>query len=164
MAGGQIGCNYQTGIIVLGVEGEGWWSGFRSGYHFQDAVTNYEYTTANQWDFDVAVRAGFTWDHALIYAKVGAAGGSFSYGFTSAATGVVASGSGLSPGLLLGVGGEYALTPVWSVKLEYNFIDYVAQIINFSTSTIPFGESQSARKQIVKLGLNYKFYCGAVSC
>src|SRR5664279_5515448 len=27
LAGGQIGCNYQTGMLVLGIEGEGAWSG-----------------------------------------------------------------------------------------------------------------------------------------
>src|SRR5262249_21300093 len=27
LAGGQLGCNYQAGRIVLGIEGEGWWSG-----------------------------------------------------------------------------------------------------------------------------------------
>src|SRR2546430_16816788 len=27
LAGGQIGCNYQTGMLVLGIEGEGFWSG-----------------------------------------------------------------------------------------------------------------------------------------
>src|SRR5205807_1798950 len=26
LAGGQIGCNYQTGMLVLGIEGEGFWS------------------------------------------------------------------------------------------------------------------------------------------
>src|SRR5690242_10896772 len=29
LAGGQVGCNYQTGMLVLGVEGEGFWSGMR---------------------------------------------------------------------------------------------------------------------------------------
>ena len=30
LAGGQIGCNYQTGMLVLGIEGEGFWSGHES--------------------------------------------------------------------------------------------------------------------------------------
>src|SRR5690348_10714955 len=25
LAGGQVGCNYQTGMLVLGIEGEGFW-------------------------------------------------------------------------------------------------------------------------------------------
>src|SRR5580765_4065734 len=29
LAGGQIGCNYQTGMLVLGIEGEGFWSGMK---------------------------------------------------------------------------------------------------------------------------------------
>src|SRR4051794_14778555 len=29
LAGGQIGCNYQSGMLVLGVEGEGFWSGMK---------------------------------------------------------------------------------------------------------------------------------------
>src|SRR5882757_482476 len=30
LAGGQAGCNYQAGPIVVGVEAEGWWSGLTS--------------------------------------------------------------------------------------------------------------------------------------
>src|SRR5258705_11141017 len=29
LAGGQIGCNYQTGMLVLGIEGESFWSGMK---------------------------------------------------------------------------------------------------------------------------------------
>jgi opacity protein-like surface antigen len=29
LAGGQIGCNYQIGMLVLGIEGEGFWSGMK---------------------------------------------------------------------------------------------------------------------------------------
>ena len=30
IAGGQVGCNYQTGMLVFGIEGEGFWSSLRS--------------------------------------------------------------------------------------------------------------------------------------
>jgi hypothetical protein len=30
IAGGQAGCNYQMQQLVVGIEGEGWWSGLKN--------------------------------------------------------------------------------------------------------------------------------------
>jgi outer membrane immunogenic protein len=32
LAGGQVGCNYQAGVLVVGIEGEGFWSGIKTKY------------------------------------------------------------------------------------------------------------------------------------
>jgi outer membrane immunogenic protein len=69
-------------------------------------------------------------------------------------------------GLLLGVGVEHALPRNWTVKLEYNFLNYGSKFLN---STVcegavcePFGSSsQHASKQIFKVGANYLFNWGA---
>jgi outer membrane immunogenic protein len=163
LAGGQVGCNYQIDHIVLGVEGEGWWSGFKDNDKGFEGVDSGTDTTTNRWDFDVALRAGFAWDRALIYGKVGAAWGRFEFNetFLDPPDSGTDSGRVTLPGLLLGVGGEYAFSPNWSARLEYEFIDFIAQSTDFTgTETFfpleQFIESQSARKQIVKIGLNYK--------
>src|SRR5260370_22653806 len=55
LAGGQIGCNYQTGMLVLGIEGEGFWSGMKVTTDRFGGNTLFESATIrNQWDYDVA--------------------------------------------------------------------------------------------------------------
>src|SRR4051812_49846387 len=39
LAGGQIGCNYQTGVLVFGVEGEGYWSGMKATREFSTQIS-----------------------------------------------------------------------------------------------------------------------------
>jgi outer membrane immunogenic protein len=177
VAGGQIGCNYQIEHLVVGIEGEGYWSSLKSTYTdiFPPGSDNENDSARNKWDFDVALRAGFAWDRTLVYGKAGVAWGRFAFneGFTEPCgflgpglCSINETGSTTLPGLLLGFGGEYAFAsaPNWSVKLEYNFIDYFARAVPFNelstfTQATPFVEtfSTSATKQIVKVGLNYKF-------
>lgn len=170
VAGGQIGCNYQIEHLVVGIEGEGYWSGLKSTFTdiFPPELSTESESVRNKWDFDVALRAGFAWDRTLVYGKAGVAWGRFAFNsaFTESGGFGNETGSATLPGLLLGIGGEYAFAsaPNWSVKLEYNFIDYFARAVPFNelstfTQATPFVEtfSTSATKQIVKVGLNYKF-------
>jgi outer membrane immunogenic protein len=72
IAGGQVGCNYQTGHLVLGLEGDGWWSGLRASDTYGGfAPTPYTETDTahNRWDFDLALRAGYARGQALFYGK-----------------------------------------------------------------------------------------------
>jgi outer membrane immunogenic protein len=71
-------------------------------------------------------------------------------------------------GLLFGGGIEYAFAPNWSAKLEYDHIDYVGRTLQFNTFSngVPtpagnFNETQSASVNLVKLGVNYRFFAGA---
>jgi outer membrane immunogenic protein len=165
LAGGQIGCNYQVEHVVIGIEAEGWWSGLKStsSDNFPPVGEISSSSAKNKWDFDLALRAGFAWDRALIYSKVGAAWGRFSFNSQDTEPGFFdnESASATLPGLLLGFGGEYAFSPSWSVKLEYNFIDYFNHSVSGNEIDSEFGppfietSSQSATKQIVKVGLNY---------
>src|ERR1019366_5011001 len=63
LAGGQIGFNYQMGMLVVGIEGEGSWSGMKV---TQDQFFgNSFFSTAsikNKWDYDVAGRFGIAVD------------------------------------------------------------------------------------------------------
>jgi outer membrane immunogenic protein len=69
-------------------------------------------------------------------------------------------------GLLLGVGVEHAFTQNWTVKLEYNFLDFGSGGANFaqcetfitsSCSTVLTTTSEHAYKHIFKVGFNYLF-------
>jgi len=72
LGGGQVGCNYQTGHLVFGIEGDGWASGIIAKHHEQVPTNDFSSQTSNRWDFDVALRAGIAMDRALIYGKAGA--------------------------------------------------------------------------------------------
>ena len=141
VAGGQLGCNYQDGNAVFGLEGEGYWSSLKTttGTTFistgnEAGTFNFAATTKNRDDFTIAARVGMAFDRTLVYGKAGWVSGNFSFGsvetFTALPTSSVNSftdsvaATKTLNGLLLGAGIEHAFTPNWTVKLEYNFLDF----------------------------------------
>jgi outer membrane immunogenic protein len=157
LAGGQAGCNYQAGQFVFGLEGEAAWSGITDRFHsassdgFDQTVT-----VRNRWDADLSLRVGYAIDRTLVYGKAGAAFGSFAFKEFDNGGGF-SNGQSTLNGLLLGAGIEYALASNWTAKLEYNAIDFVTKDISFESSNGPFINGNSAKQQIVKLGVNYRF-------
>jgi outer membrane immunogenic protein len=178
LAGGQIGCNYQFAPNwVVGVEGEVWWSGIKGSFtapeDFADPGTFSRFESRNRWDGDIALRLGYTSNRHLLYAKVGVAFGNFNYtewhdDFPS--THACPNGGTCSvsfsktvPGLLFGAGWEYAFLNNWSVKVEYNYINYASHTIPYPSAGAglqDFGVHDT--KQIVKIGVNYLFGDGPV--
>jgi outer membrane immunogenic protein len=177
VAGGQLGCNYQDGNWVFGLEGEGYWSGIKTTNNSSTinslGVTTERFgnTVANNNDFTIAARAGFTMDRTWIYGKAGWAWGSIkgsqfdnccSPSFTSNSSAV---SSGTLDGFLVGVGIEHALTRNWTIKLEYDYVGFGTKELAFTscgntTCTVPGTFSFSATKQIFKVGANYLFDIG----
>lgn len=170
LAGGQIGCNYQTGMLVLGVEGEGFWSGMKvSVDQFGGINGNTLFSTTtirNKWDYDVAARIGVAFDRALVYGKAGWVWGGFDWNATQLAfCGAfcpVTTGSATLDGLLIGVGLEYAFTNNWTLKFEYDYLGFGAKNVNFTTVVPTFPatnqiQNVSADKHIFKVGVNYLF-------
>jgi len=176
LAGGQVGCNYQDGNWVFGLEGEGYWSGMKatdaSSSNSQGSPFFGDTDTAkNKYDFSIAARAGIAFDRTLVYGKAGWVWGKFdilstefvnfiggpSFSSTTAASGTL-------DGLLLGVGIEHALTNNWTVKLEYNYLKYGSKELTLThcdNDSIPacanFTNTYHADKQIFKIGANYLF-------
>jgi outer membrane immunogenic protein len=161
VAGGQIGCNYQTGMLVVGIEGDGLWSGVNNTATIDEGGAEVQLTTKNRWDFDVAARVGAAFDRLFIYGKGGIAWGRFDFAetVTGAGTGT-ANGSATLPGALLGIGMEYAFLPHWTAKIEYNYIAYAQQPVTFTETGlggISATESFGVTEQLLKIALNYKF-------
>jgi outer membrane immunogenic protein len=174
VAGGQVGCNYQDGNAVFGLEAEGYWANLRttSGNSFNSIDGESFFThTRNKSDFDIAARVGIAFDRTLVYGKGGWVWGNF--GFDSVETFCctnIDTFTGQNKqlnGLLLGVGIEHALTRNWTVKLEYNFLDFGSQPVTFVETfngridTTTRTTTEHASKQIVKVGFNYLFNWGA---
>jgi outer membrane immunogenic protein len=183
LAGGQIGCNYQTGVLVMGIEGEGYWSGMKSRQEasstFFSEGTVTETTTAearNKWDYTVAGRIGVAYERAFIYGKAGWAWGNYDFtaSFTEFGTGFSRSdtifGSKTLNGPLFGIGVEYALTNNWTVKGEYNYINYGLSPVSLVETSCSngacavrpgtFSQSFSSEKHLFKFGVNYLFNVG----
>jgi outer membrane immunogenic protein len=166
VAGGQVGCNYQAGQIVVGIEAEGWWSGIRNVNRVGAlGVVTSEFNTRNRWDADVALRLGLTpVGRVLGYSKVGVAWGEFDYESTTVIFfgPQVQTGNKTLIGMLVGAGLEYALLPNWTAKIEYNYINYLGDDVTLVTTAgaVAFESfaTHSATKHVVKVGMNFKFW------
>ena len=176
LAGGQIGCNYQTGMLVVGIEGEGFWSGMRINVdQFGGINGNTLISTAsinNRWDYDIAGRFGVAFDRALVYGKAGWVAGRFDWNATQllfCGNCSTTQGSATLDGLLIGLGLEYAFTNNWTTKFEYDYLGFGSKNVAFRTTCVtnpvfcgPSGsvtttQNVSADKHIFKVGINYLF-------
>jgi outer membrane immunogenic protein len=166
LAGGQISCNYQTGRLVIGIEGEGFWSGMKITRDQFGGNTLFSTSTIkNKWDYDVAARFGVALDRALVYGKAGWAFGGFGWNYATVSGSNSNQGSVTLDGLLIGLGLEYAFASNWAAKFEYDYLGFGAKNVSFTsycaacvptTSTVT--QNVSADKHIFKLGLNYRFF------
>jgi outer membrane immunogenic protein len=118
--GGQVGFNMQRGSFVFGVEGDLQGSSIKAP---NNAEIDYFGT--------IRARAGFAAGNALFYGTGG-------YGAVHC-KGCV---SDSVDGWVLGGGIEYKLNPAWSLKGEYQFLDYTSFNSDEGLNTI-------------RLGLNY---------
>jgi outer membrane immunogenic protein len=180
LAGGQLGCNYQEGNWVFGIEGEGYWSGMKStsGFHQgnSEGFTASTIAAKNKADYSIAARAGIAFDRTLVYGKAGWVWGKFDIAGTFSDDCCSLNGgpflatqvsSGTLNGLLVGVGVEHALTQNWTVKLEYNYLKFGSKELPFvscNNDSIPAcisgTSSFQADKHIFKIGANYLFNWG----
>jgi outer membrane immunogenic protein len=156
VAGGQAGCNYQAAQFVFGIEGEGAWSSITNRSFSADLFSSSLVAVRNRWDADLALRVGYALDRALIYGKAGAALGRFEFS-SEDALGNFERGQSTLPGLLLGIGLEYGFAPNWTAKVEYNAIDFANHDVRFQSDDVSFTQTQSAWKQVVKAGVNFRF-------
>ena len=136
--GGQIGYNWQGMFghpaLVLGVEAD------IQGADISDSA--YDNSSKMDWFGTVRGRLGYAFDRALIYATGGLAfGGVNNDGFSETQTGWV-----------IGGGLEYKLTPAWSVKGEYQYLD-----LDANSFVGPLGDGTGTRTQVstFRTGLNY---------
>ena len=172
IAGGQVGANYQIGNVVLGAQADLSWAASR-GDETCFGLTGGAFFASNC-SVDPTLfgtltgRLGYAFGRTLVYAKGGAAwehtnvdmavndnpgqhflGSATSYG---------------EWGWTAGGGVEYALTPAWSLMLEYNDLGFGTA--NVATPYVagnplpghPVGPiaGLSSNVQEVKLGINYR--------
>jgi outer membrane immunogenic protein len=173
LAGGQIGCDFQTGAFVFGVEGSGSWADISGDSADLLALG---LTTRSRIDAlgTFTARLGWAWDRTLLYVKGGGAVADDRHRATCATLVGACLGTGLLVGdtlaradetrwgWLVGAGIEWAFTPSWSIKLEYNYMDFDRERVNFALAgggTAAFDIDQHVH--VVKAGLSWRFnLCG----
>jgi opacity protein-like surface antigen len=162
IAGGQIGTNYQFGSWVAGVEVSASWANF-DGYA-KCATTESpfrSYACRSSIDNLVTVtgRLGQAYGDLLIYGVGGAAWARENHeAYRNDGSVNRFTGESTRAGYMLGAGLEYAFTPAWSGKLEYDYIDFGTKTLALTdqfgnTSNVAIGQQLN----LVKMGLNYKF-------
>jgi outer membrane immunogenic protein len=188
--GGQFGCQYQWGWLVLGGEWDANWSGLKEDNYFTYPATTWVSNPATFWFpraewthkqldwFSTArVRVGAAWwDRWLIYATGGVA-----LGALDSYTQVAFDGPG-NPfffpqffggfrenriGWTVGGGIEWAFAANWTAKAEFLYLDfgsfdYVSPRTTFNgtTDTRAWHTSISAQEYVARVGINYLFHLG----
>ncbi len=165
--GGQAGYNFQTGNFVFGIEtdiqgsdirGSGAQSAIDTGFgRFANTGLSVDYFGT------VRGRIGYALGGTLLYATGGFAYGgvnsSFVYNDTNLTTGRSSNSQTLT-GWTAGAGIEYKITPSWSLKGEYQFVD----LSSFSSNAYPLTVATYSQRgnanvefNTVRVGLNYNF-------
>ncbi len=170
MLGGQIGCDYQFAPTwVVGIEGSA--SGGNISKTTDFAVPSLSDTASfrSTTDFLASItgRIGYAWDRWLVYGKGGVAlvgdryhaddlNGIYFFDATENRIGWTA-----------GAGVEWAFTPEWSVKLEYDYYGFGTRSLSFTDTTILGGPAPgppppfiapvniNQNIQLVTLGVNF---------
>src|SRR5215813_11859557 len=167
IAGGQIGFNWQAGMVVFGAELDAQWSGQSNtvslictppmpGCTASDAIKIRSLTTGR-------ARVGLAFDWLMPYVTAGGALVNARDDLTVTVGGVTALFpplSNTSLGWTAGAGVDVALSSNWSARLEYLHIR--ANDLTSSVSIPGFlgagtaAESAAYRDNIVRVGLNYR--------
>ena len=151
IGGGQLGYNWQTGPLVLGIEGDFQGSGER---HSDSATIGGIGFTVDQkipWFATLRGRLGYAWGPAMLYVTGGASWQN--YKLSVSALGTTVSDDTTKTGWTLGGGGEWMFAPKWSAKLEYLYMDTGNSDVTLFGTTF----SGRAKNNIIRVGVNYHF-------
>jgi len=155
LGGAQVGVNAQFNWLVLGLEGDFSYTGIKgSGTDsIGDAIN-----TNTQWTSTATGRVGAAFDRLLVYGKAGLAVARDQSSLTDT-FGVTSNAGALTrTGWTAGAGLEYGLNEHWSARLEYDYLGFGNQALNFTTPNIGAVTSNaSLNVQEVKAGINYRF-------
>jgi outer membrane immunogenic protein len=153
LGGGTLGCNWQTGAWVWGVENDFSWAGFRGTGLDLSNPAFFEGVKAN-WLDTLRARVGYAVDRSFWYVTGGAAFSDIKVSAEHLGITPKETESKTATGWTIGGGVEYAIDPHWTAKIEYLYVDFGRDSYAF-TSYID--RSASLKENIVRVGLNYKF-------
>lgn len=167
VGGLQFGYNYQYQWLVIGAESDFDWSSVNS--HFGCFTFGNQQCTINaEWFGTTVGRAGVVIGPALLFFDGGAA---FTRDtLTDVATvgasragvpslpGDLFTGSQIRPGWTVGGGIEYLLSHNWSVRADYNYMNFGERPLTLSDGLgNSFPEEVKQQIQLIKVGFDYRF-------
>ena len=162
--GGQIGYNWQ-GVLgprtVIGAEADIQGAGISDSANWKVGATNVTTESRLDWFGTVRGRLGYSFGNALAYATGGLAYGSV---HNSESGGTVYDVKRIATGYTVGAGIEYMVSPSWSVKGEYQYINLgkndPVSANNVGLSSIANTKLEDDAYNTVRLGVNYHVGAG----
>lgn len=174
IAGGQVGCNMQSGLLVLGLEGD--FDSFSSHTWFSnnsntlsDGVTPFTIGQSLTTNYLATIRPrlGIASDRDFAYLTGGVAFTRVSY-LESYSDGGAPAGSGSAAaskslvGWVAGAGWEHALADHWTFRAEYLYASFptvnaVGTITDAGGGANTLHGSSDLAVQLLRAGVNYKF-------
>jgi outer membrane immunogenic protein len=142
LVGGTLGYNYQMNQIVLGLEGDGSWSGIGGSGTCTGGLAC---SVRNNWLATARGRLGFAWDRFMPYVTGGAA-----FGDIRSSVATFADSTSTKTGWTAGGGIEAAIAGPWTAKVEYLYVD-------LGRGASIGGADTGFNTNIVRAGLNYRF-------
>jgi opacity protein-like surface antigen len=161
IAGGQAGFNLQSRSIVWGGEADISWTNLDGNTNCGGTAAGLGWichTEANMLGTFTG-RIGYAFGNSLLYVKGGAAWADQKYNVSSFFFLNSFAGNDTRWGWTIGAGFEHALTPQWSVKAEYNYMDFGTDRVYFPDqfgNNPPLDIHQDVH--VLKMGVNYKLY------
>jgi outer membrane immunogenic protein len=157
LAGGQIGCDYQTGAWVTGLEAQGAWADIKG-----DGLNAFNAAQIQGDRVDtlasITGRLGYAMGPHLLYVKGGVAYAHDRYDISAVGLGIIASGDQDRVGWTVGAGWEHMFAPGWSAKIEYMYYDFGNRDVTLLAITgLPTIGQIDQDIHTVKVGLNYRF-------
>jgi outer membrane immunogenic protein len=150
VGGGQAGFNWQTGPLVLGIEGDLQWSGQKAVFTLGGITQTDRINTFGT----VRARAGVAVDRVLVYGTGGWAYGTWRTDLT--VPGVGTGNYSISRSAwAAGAGAEVAFTDHLTAKLEYLYLD--TGRINDATTLPGVTFTNRLKDNVVRVGVNYLF-------
>lgn len=171
IAGGTLGCNRQFDRLVVGIEGEVGYINVNGAAvdplsPFLPLDTEARVKIGNVYGL-MALRAGYAWDRALVYAKFGGAFAKVERGVNDAllqplgGNTIFTRKSSTEGAFAVGGGIEYALAPSWTIKGEYMYLNFAVSGTTCGNATLGGGlfcwASDFRGVHTAKLGFNYLF-------
>jgi outer membrane immunogenic protein len=166
LGGAQAGVNFQMGAFVLGGEFDWSWSNVGGTANTASLIPGVTVRSTGDvnWFATATGRLGFAANNMLIYAKAGGAWMDVRYTAAALAGGAIIIGPAViddtRTGWTVGGGLEVGLTPNWSAKIEYGYLDFGSRTYTFTAPGAAATAAIDSQYHVIKGGINYRFNWG----